>query len=78
MNIIPVVAIEGRPILSLRKFCQQAGISDTTAWRWRRNAWLVTVNIAGKPYLTDSALAEFLRRVEAGEFAKEPRVTRRL
>lgn len=37
--------------------------------------WLVgAVNIAGKPYLTDKSLGDFLRRVEAGEFAKPPRV----
>jgi hypothetical protein len=66
--------IEGRPILSLHKFCDQAGISHTTGWRWRKNGWLTTVNIAGRPYLTDKALAEFMRRAEAGEFAKEPKV----
>jgi hypothetical protein len=69
--------MEGRPILSLHKFCEQAGISDTTAWRWRKSGWLTTVNIAGRPYLTDKALADFLRRVEAGEFAKEHETARR-
>ena len=63
--------------MSLRMFTKQAGISDTTAWRWRRNGWLVTVNIAGRPYLTDKALGDFLRRVEAGEFAQQPRVPTR-
>jgi predicted site-specific integrase-resolvase len=68
---------EGRPILSLHKFCQQAGISDVTAWRWRKNGWLTTVNIAGRPYLTDRAMADFLRRAEAGEFAQEHKVPNR-
>lgn len=77
MNTTSHFTIEGRPILSLHKFCEQAGISDVTAWRWRKSGWLTTVNIAGRPYLTDKALADFLRRVEAGEFAKEPNVPNR-
>jgi hypothetical protein len=44
---------------------------------WRKNGWLTTVNIAGRPYLTDKALADFMRRVEAGEVAKEPKVPNR-
>jgi predicted site-specific integrase-resolvase len=55
----------------LHKFCEQAGISDVTAWRWRKSGWLTTVNIAGRPYLTDKAIADFLWRAEVGEFAKE-------
>ena len=66
-----------RPIVSLNKFCQEAGITPVTAWRWRKAGWLSTVNIAGRPYLTGEAVAEFLRRVEAGEFAKEHVVPRR-
>src|SRR5215813_7867140 len=66
VNTTSSFKIEGRPILSLHKFCEQAGISDVTAWRWRKNGWLSTVNIAGRPYLTDSAIAEFLRRAQAG------------
>ena len=77
MNTTSHFTIEGRPILSLHKFCEQAGISDVTAWRWRRCGWLTTVNIAGRPYLTDKALADFMRRAEAGEFAKEPKVPSR-
>ncbi|HOC58074.1 MAG TPA: hypothetical protein PKI20_20820 [Verrucomicrobiota bacterium] len=69
-NTIPA----NRPIVSLHKFCQEAGISDVTAWRWRKAGWLSTVNIAGRPYLTGEAVADFLRRVEAGEFAKEHKV----
>ena len=77
MNTPLTFPIEGRPILSLHKFCEQAGISDVTTWRWRKRGWLTTVNIAGRPYLTDKALAEFLWRAEAGEFAKEPKTPNR-
>ena|SRR5438128_9476102 len=71
------IFITGRPIISLRKFCQQAGISNSTAWRWRKNGWLVTVNIYGRQYVTDKALAEFLRRAQAGEFARDCRPPKR-
>lgn len=77
VNPTTFAPLTGRPILSLRTFTKQAGISDTTAWRWRRNGWLVTVNIAGRPYLTDKSLGDFLRRVEAGESAKPPRPAQR-
>ena len=77
MNTQPFFPIEGRPIQSLHKFCEQAGISDVTAWRWRKRGWLKTVNIAGRPYLTDKALAEFLRQDDAGEFAKEHKTPNR-
>jgi predicted site-specific integrase-resolvase len=60
-----------RPIVSLSKFCEQAGITATTAWRWRRKGWLTTVNIAGRQYVTGEAVSDFLRRAEAGEFAQE-------
>jgi len=66
-----------RPIISVNRFSQEAGISPITAWRWRRKGWLATVNIAGRPYLTGEAVADFLRRAEAGEFAQEHKVPRR-
>ncbi|MGD0904152.1 MAG: hypothetical protein ABR924_14530 [Terracidiphilus sp.] len=69
--------IQGTAIVSLSKFCRQASISDVTAWRWRRRGWLSTVNICGRPYITDKGLSEFLRRAEAGDFAKEHKVPRR-
>jgi len=65
-----------RAIVSLSKFCQEAGITPTTAWRWRRAGWLSTVNISGRQYLTGVAIADFLRRADAGEFAKEHKVPR--
>lgn len=77
VNTTSPFKIEGRPLLSLHTFCQQAGISDVTAWRWRKSGWLTTVNIAGRPYLTDKAIADFLRRAEAGEFAKEHKTPNR-
>jgi hypothetical protein len=59
-----------RAILSLRKFTRDAGIHNSTAWRWRHRGWLKTVNVGGRQYITRDGLAEFMRRAEAGEFAK--------
>ena len=65
------------PIICLKKFCEQIGVSDVTGWRWRKKGWLVTVNIAGRAYVTGGAVSEFLRRAEAGEFAQEHKVPQR-
>jgi hypothetical protein len=68
---------EGRAIVSLSKFCEEAGITATTAWRWRRKGWLATVNICGRQYLTSAAVMDFLRRAEAGEFVSEHKIPKR-
>ena len=61
---------------SLNKWCEQIGINPLTAWRWRKRGWLKTINIAGRQYVSDEAIAEFNRRAEAGEFAVEHKVPR--
>ena len=66
-----------RPMLSLHRFCESIGISGATGWRWRKNGWLKVINIAGRPYITGGSLKAFLRRAEAGEFAKEHHVPKR-
>jgi len=68
------LTVDAKPLMSLAKFCQESGISDVTAWRWRRKGWLVTVNISGRQYITYEGLTEFLRRAESGDFAKECKV----
>jgi hypothetical protein len=57
--------------ISLDSFIQRIGVTDTTAWRWRKKGWLKTENILGRVYITAPALREFNRRLEAGDFAKE-------
>lgn len=57
-------------LVALNTWLTQVGVTPVTAWRWRRNGWLKTVNIQGRVYLSDEALAEFKRRAEAGDFAK--------
>jgi hypothetical protein len=57
------------PPVALDKFIADSGISPTTAWRYRKKGWLVTINICGRHYIPAAALAEFNRRAEAGDFA---------
>ena len=60
-------------LLSLSSYTKRTGISAITAWRWRRNGWLPTVNISGRAYLRVEDIAEFERRAAAGEFSKHHR-----
>jgi predicted site-specific integrase-resolvase len=64
-------------VVSLSKWLAQVGVTQITAWRWRRKGWLKIVNIAGRVYLTQEAIDEFHRRVVAGEFAQEHKVPSR-
>ena len=57
--------------ISLDAFIQRIGVTDTTAWRWRKKGWLKTLNISGRVYIAAPDLREFNRRVEAGDFAKD-------
>jgi hypothetical protein len=48
------------------------GVSDVTIWRRVKLGLLTSVNIAGRPYITNESLTEFYRRAAAGEFARSP------
>jgi len=67
---IPLSAL---PPVPLDEFIRQFGVSATTAWRYRKKGWLVTLNISGRHYLSRESIANFLRRAESGEFSKMPR-----
>jgi hypothetical protein len=69
---IPRTSNNDQPPMALDKWIAEVGINPTTAWSWRKKGWLQTINIAGRHYLTAAQRAEFIRRAEAGEFAKEP------
>jgi len=64
--------------IALDRFIQTVGITDTTAWRWRKKGWLETRNIAGRLYIAPKDLREFNRRMEAGEFAQEHKTPKRV
>lgn len=57
---------------ALKKFIHDMGVSNPTVWRWRKLGWLDTVNIAGRPYVTQEAIQTFKERAASGEFAKHP------
>ncbi|MDI9379723.1 MAG: hypothetical protein QM845_02435 [Verrucomicrobiota bacterium] len=57
---------------ALKKFIHDMGVSNPTVWRWRKLGWLDTVNIAGRPYVTQEAVQIFKERAARGEFAKHP------
>jgi len=62
--------------VSVTRFIQTAGISQVTFWRWEKKGMIQTVRVAGRKYITPAALAEFQKRLSAGEFAgttKNPR-----
>lgn len=48
---------------------ESLGRSPTSMWRYRKRGWITTVNIAGKLYITEGAIAEFEQRATDGEFA---------
>lgn len=72
-----MLSIEAEIPIALDLFCQRLGITDTTAWRWRRDEMLKTTNILGRLYIAAKDLREFNRRMEAGEFAKEHKAPKR-
>jgi predicted site-specific integrase-resolvase len=68
---------DAEPMMSLNKFLEQTGLSNTTVWRYRKQGMLNTVNIYGRQYILRSEIARFNARAAAGEFARTPRVPRR-
>jgi hypothetical protein len=57
-------------IIALSKFAKQAGISSTTAWRWRCQGILPTINVNGRVFVTSQAAEEFIAKATAGAFEK--------
>jgi predicted site-specific integrase-resolvase len=64
-------------MLSLDAWLKQVGVTTCTGWRWRKRGWLKTVNICGRVYITQEAIAEFMDRAKRGEFAQQHKVPRR-
>jgi hypothetical protein len=57
-------------IKALDKFTQEMGVSPGTVWRWRKQGILETVNLHGRPYVTNEQAGRFVARVASGEFSK--------
>lgn len=70
-------SLQTAALIALNKWRKDVGVSSVTAWRWRRDGWLKTVNLAGRPYVAAEAVAEFKFRAEAGEFAKKHQAPKR-
>ena len=49
-------------LVSLDAWLKQMGRTGCTGWRWRKKGWLKTVNICGRAYITQEAIAEFMER----------------
>jgi hypothetical protein len=60
------------PLVALRKWTKEIGISAVTAWRWAKFGRIHPIDIAGKLYLSADDLYQFEQRAKAGEFAKGP------
>lgn len=59
------------PLQRYDKWLKSLPASSTTGWRWRKQGMIRTTNISGRVYVRAEAIAEFLARAEAGEFAEE-------
>lgn len=57
-------------LVALKRWEEGIGVTSTTTWRWRRAGWIKTINIQGRVYVSEEAIAEFRRRAEAGDFSK--------
>jgi hypothetical protein len=66
-----------RAIISLQQWLSDVGVTACTAWRWRKKGWLKTVNICGRQYLTQEAIAEFMARAQRGEFSQVHKAPKR-
>jgi len=65
--------LDNEPPISVSLFSEKSGLSEVTLWRYRQKGWIKTHNIAGRQYISRADVAEFNRRMKAGEFASEPK-----
>jgi hypothetical protein len=56
------------PPMSLHRFCEITGFSKVSAWRFEKRGWLRTHLIANRRYILAEDVAEFNRKIAAGEF----------
>jgi len=58
-----------RGLVSATAYFRGLGVTRETGWRWRRLGLVESKNLFGRIYLTTESVAEFERRIRAGEFA---------
>jgi hypothetical protein len=56
------------PPMSLHRFCEITGLSKVSAWRFEKRGWIRAHLIADRRYILAEDVAEFNRRLAAGEF----------
>ncbi|MEI6391410.1 MAG: hypothetical protein WCT12_09915 [Verrucomicrobiota bacterium] len=61
--------VSKRKLVSFKRWLDELGVTATTGWRWRKRGVLHTTNIYGRLYISEEAIADFVQRAEAGEFA---------
>ncbi len=59
------------------KFLADIDKSSVTGWRWRRDGFISTVNVAGKIYVTEQEIRRFEARAVAGEFSQKAHAPQR-
>jgi len=60
---------ESAPPISVTRFLQTSGISSVTFWRWEKRGVIQTVRLAGRKYITATAMKEFNRKLAAGDLS---------
>jgi hypothetical protein len=58
-------------VMALARFCNEVGISATTAWRWRADGWIECVALGGKQYVLLGSVDRLIQRAKSGELASE-------
>lgn len=64
--------LETLPPTALDRFSELSGISPVSLWRYQKRGWLQTYLISNRRYVLAADVAEFNRRLKAGDFAGEP------
>jgi len=60
---------ENIPPIALDRFGEMTGLSPCSLWRFQKRGWLKTYVISNRRYVLAEDVAEFNRRLKAGDFA---------
>lgn len=62
----------GERLTAYSAFLRHLGRSRTWGWRAANAGWLNPIDVAGRPYLLESDIQQFVVRAKRGEFSKGP------